>query len=1038
MSDFWIKKLGLTVRASSLYSAIEAVAGHPCAQEMRAGFNLGVAGFFAVQNVPVAAFLVQETYDLSQIDRIHKALWNQGMASMLIVLNGEQLYIFSLARLPASLEAPQDEQHRLVETLNLAADGLEAWQDWLTGIEHGRIYHEYADKFDPAERIDTVLLDNLLDTCSRLAEQFVKLDAKTGGISKKAEKQARALLMQVMFIAYLEDRGIILPEDFSQTTQDPEIDSLLSLLSRREPDLLIRLFRKLKKDFNGDLFLSPCGFDVNTPPCLLTARHMEALFDFREGLVETASGQRRFWPYQFKYIPVELISAIYDRFLGIDPKTKRSGGEYYTPLFLADLVINQTLELYPQHGTVDPAQENYGTRALDPACGSGIFLVRLFQRRIEAWRQQGMEEPEWPILVAILQRLHGFDINPDAVRVAVFSLYIALLEQKDPPAIRALSTQGHGLPHLYEKTIVRTNFFDVKTDEKYDLVIGNPPWVSGQTKNSDTNKISGWCENNQYPMPVQQIAWGFVWKTLLHLNNTGHWCLLLPGLSFLAAQELKPRTARKLLLAESRVDRIINLADLRFLIFKEGKHPTAIFFGRSAKPENPYCQLKYICPKGDSILPARRILMISSLDHTILTPAELLKEPRNFRLGMWMHSPDRRLFQWLNMQPKLSNRACGFKKLPPDYDPEQTEWWGFGKGMEIDKEQRASMELPYIPVEELHRYVLPHREMETARIEEPRRFGFTQGYAGVRIVIAEGLRRGNIFPVRAAFVDKPAQFNRSVFILRGKLSDSNTLKLLTVILNSRLAIWFFLHTAAYVGMEREKISIPDVLELPFPLPDELDDPETASQCADEIIIHMNELLSQSEELPASPVSGAEENLFNNLVYRYFGLSRQEIALIEDTVELIFPSIQPRHGRIPPLWQYANDRDFERYADALGQRLNNWLKSGLGLDAQLTGYTPDLAVLKLTLATQSGNSFTVTNDETALRQTLNRLWDTLARQGQDGNLFLMPDIRLFLDGSLYLIKPRNRRYWLRATAFADADNVAAELFAAGRLKKGGNA
>ena len=104
---------------------------------------------------------------------------------------------------------------------------------------------------------------------------------------------------------------------------------------------------------------------------------MAILARFRDGREEMneSGSQFRFWGYDFKYIPVELISAVYDRFLGEKEKQlrereqeRRKLGAYYTPMFLADTVISQVWD------TLSAESKDKGV-FFDPACGSGVFLV---------------------------------------------------------------------------------------------------------------------------------------------------------------------------------------------------------------------------------------------------------------------------------------------------------------------------------------------------------------------------------------------------------------------------------------------------------------------------------------------------------------------------------------------------------------------------------------------------------------------------------------------------------------------------------------
>lgn len=142
-------------------------------------------------------------------------------------------------------------------------------------------------------------------------------------------------------------------------------------------------------------------------------------------------------------------------------------------MFLADTVVSQAWEMLPD------ATRTTGN-FLDPACGSGVFLVRSFQRLCEHWRPKHKTQTiSWKTLLSLLSQINGWDLNGGAVRVAVFSLYVALLEEVSPRDIRKLITRGKLLPELWGKNLVCRDFFGVSSDgARYGVIIGNPPWTS--------------------------------------------------------------------------------------------------------------------------------------------------------------------------------------------------------------------------------------------------------------------------------------------------------------------------------------------------------------------------------------------------------------------------------------------------------------------------------------------------------------------------------------------------------------------------------
>ena len=196
------------------------------------------------------------------------------------------------------------------------------------GAESGRFWEEHSDYFKPEERVDRVLLDNLMESHRLL---------RVAGLSAD---EAQALLVQAMFVAYLEDREII-GADYFPGEPNVRTGNFETLLQSGDVESLESLFETLRADFNGDLFVAPCSFESNDHGPRLQASHLAILARFRSGREEMygPDGQYRLWRYDFKYIPIELISAVHDRFLGERGPERHAEGAYYTPMFLADTVV---------------------------------------------------------------------------------------------------------------------------------------------------------------------------------------------------------------------------------------------------------------------------------------------------------------------------------------------------------------------------------------------------------------------------------------------------------------------------------------------------------------------------------------------------------------------------------------------------------------------------------------------------------------------------------------------------------------------------
>ncbi|TPI12233.1 N-6 DNA methylase [Mesorhizobium sp. B4-1-3] len=1007
----WRDRLGLTHRrAPELYESAEAVNDVPHAPAIRAALSeMGVSAIFCVQGVPTVAILEADHYDRAAVIDLHGALWNQGLASLLLVIAEDTLRAFSLARTPLSDPGNAFETRCLIESLSLTAEALK-FQNLIYGAESGRLWKDYGEYFPPKERIDQVLLDNLNASHSLLQAAELAQDA------------AQALLIQAMFIAYLEDREILTPAYFAAVSEK-SAESFSALLETGDVDLFRALFRTLHTDFNGDLFVAPCSFEPKGEVPEVSPAHLAVLARFRSGREEMAhSSQQRFWGYDFRYIPIELVSAVYDRFLGEREAERRAHGAYYTPMFLADTVVSQAWEMLPD------AFRTTGS-FLDPACGSGVFLVRSFQRLCEHWRAKHKTQTiSWKTLLSLLSQVHGWDLNGGAVRVAVFSLYVALLEEVSPRDIRKLITRGKLLPELWGKTLVCRDFFEVPTEStRYEIIIGNPPWTS---RRGPARSSVQWSKKTGHPMPGGEDAWAFTWKALSHLADGGLIAFLLPAMGFLHNHAQNTVEARDAFFRKSRVRRVINFADLRFQLFEKAHRPTALIIYGSAKADGFPYRFDYWAPKADLNLRIKRVITLSSADKAALGVGTVLDNPLIFKQRLWMREPDAKLFGYLGRLPKLGAVVNDYGSLSRRRE-EPGDRWVIGQGYQPFNEDSESDapplvsdyvgRLPDLPITAYTRLAQAAGGLQSAASSTVRRRGFEAGFNGTRILIPRGVETSQN-RLRAAYCDEPLTFQDILQAIVVPAGQSDRAKVLTAILNSRIAVWYAFHGTASFGSDRPEVKQADLLRLPFPSPADVPDEDAAAQAALELIAIVDDARERSNEPFSMQVDESEIlRKVDRLAYQYFCLSPDEVALIDDTVEAVLPALQPHEGHFPKLWGAPNEAQRSQYARTLAASLADWFK-GKKINARLVARGADVAILRLHL----GGHEDYTEDATGqLSEVLGQLAAHIHRP-LNGNFQLMPDLRVFVGDCLFLIKPMQMRFWLRSTALADADGIALDL------------
>lgn len=983
------------------------------APAVQIGFReLGLSAIFCVNAVPTVAIRRSSEYDPINVHEIRSALWNQGLASIYLDIADASniVRVFSLAR-PKSLTSSADsDDDRLIETINVTTDSVRQLHSYITGVESGRIWLDCRDFFPNEQRVDAVLLNNLTIAHDELRDM---------GLSKN---QAQAALLQTMFIAYLEDRKLI-NRDYFQSATDGHYVDWNSLLQSGDIAALERLFVKLRADFNGDMFLTPCTLLQSDTATSLTPQHLEILMRFRSGkevMSHAAGGQLRFWSYNFRYIPIELISAVYDRFLRQQQESSKLKGAYYTPMFLADTVVSALWEQLTEE------QKSSG-RFFDPACGSGIFLVKIFQRLCQHQIETTPNDsaPSWDMLLTILDRIRGQDDNPAAVRIAAFSLYLALLEQVTRGHIATPLDATHRLPNLCDKVVAEYDFFDADCPEhKTDVIIGNPPWSS---RRGGHPPAARWTNENNYPFPEKEIAWAFTWKALHHLDEDGVLAFLVPTMGFLHNQT--SHQARSRLFRDSQVKAVVDFSDLIRLLFPSAIRSTSLVIVRSSTSSSkvPY-MFEYLTPKANPNLFTKRFIALNSDDRKWIKSNEIDQNSLALKQQLWIRSPELGLFQYLSQLPTLGSYIETCAHEDPPFNGTL-----FGGGFQpltdrpLQPKAKVSdilHRIPYLPGKCFSPIKVNLSGLSPWPSRNVRRLGFEAGFLNPRILASSRISKGN-WRLRVAYVKAPVSFQDEVVAMIVPSDREAMGKFITAILNSRVAIWFAFHGTTAFGAEMPNIGIQDLLRLPLPMPTHLPDASRAEELQQELVQEFDSFVpsSSGEQVSAQSTELVLQKI-DQLTYDYFGLGQNEIAMVEETADCVLPAVQPSSSRFPDTWRDGTLSERQSYADVFARWLSSWFSDGLSVSVRMFASNADYAILEASISPGESNPYTESR-MVAFPDAVAELERHLERPIA-GNFCVTPDVRVFVGSKLYLVKPLQKRFWLHGSALADAGAIVGDL------------
>lgn len=1008
--NFFVNKTDIDLRDTAV----------PYAHTVRRAFDLlELDGVWCDQNTPLVYFKLVDQITTQEMLDLHRRFWNHGGAAILVVITSNEVQVYSALTQPATHEGATNQDSGLVLALNRASQAL---REFLPAVESGEFFRKHAKSFDTNQRVDQALLFNLQATRQQLAAIATE---------QATDEDLDAFLCRLVFTCYLFDREVIggsYLEGLGLSAL-PHLRDILGLRPRaKAKEYLYRLFHKLAQDFNGDLFSD----DLDAEADLLSEDHMKVVEDFFRA-TDVTTGQQAIWPYDFGVIPIETVSAIYERFL--KPSDKRQGA-FYTPRFLAELVLD--IALSNQSSLL-------GLRFLDPACGSGIFLVGLFNRLAEEWTRKNPKarnDRRARELMQLMQdSISGIDLNPTACRITAFSLYLAYLDQLTPRDIQDLQSKGNALPRL----VVRSNegenlnsrgviwcgdFFheNVNYPTNVDVVIGNPPWGGIVEKESEVDK---WCKERQLAVPNKQIAAAFIWKSTQHVMENGRVCLILPQ-GILFNQKPTAIAFQKAFLSQHTLDCVLNLTDYQRFLFNEAEYPALVLSYRRQKPDKEY-GIAYWVPKVDWKVKNADVITISEYDRSTLQLQLVLRDlekedaPQIWKRMTWATPRDRRLLDRLADEPRLRDHvrqvddktskkpwliAAGFEPLGPNDNPDQSQLLMLPSDRFIETTS-PNLQL-FLLEDDCSRLNTTHvrvRDRSNKTIEV---------FRAPHVLINKGFSK-------IAFADFAVSFKLALRGIVGPQSDRKLLMFLAAYLRSSLAKYFLFHTSSSWGVSKQVVTITDLMRLPFPWSDTIAESSRANQIVDEVSQLIDAASQRSHEALTNRTAliDATQKRIEPLIFEYFDILPTEQILIEDTINLIIPSFRPSpQSRTVPTIELSSAGVMEKYTTRLCETLNNWAKRS---NAQVIGSIKRSSAMGTGLVilekVPRGSSSSFSDDEDIFT-ALNQLRDITSMKV---NTFeLMRGVKVFAGNRLYILKPISHRYWTETAALNDADEIASSI------------
>lgn len=394
------------------------------------------------------------------------------------------------------------------------------------------------------------------------------------------EEIVQRIIDRLIFIRKIEDLGL----------EERQLYQLTRRFSHNTKyyQELIKIFKYYREKYNSGLF----GLEEEQEPDRI---------DVSNNIIEKVITEMYRPPgkkieYNFAAIDADILGNIYEQYLTYilqeTPKrTKLEGGRvhrkeqgiYYTPTYIVDYIVKNTVGEYIKNKTID---EILNIRILDPACGSGSFLIRAFSeliRTIEEKLKKEEKSKKWKNTfqkinerlslgektTILLNCIYGVDLDKKAVEIVQLNLLLKLLEGETSESISKIKTKKI-LPMLDNIKVGNSLIEDKSIDEKafewkgnfeegsFNVVIGNPPYIRVQTIKKSQKE---YLVENYFSAKGKFDLYGlFVEKSLKLLKKGGFFSFIIPN-KF--TQTKYGKELKKFILKDFSIDRFVNFGDLK-------------------------------------------------------------------------------------------------------------------------------------------------------------------------------------------------------------------------------------------------------------------------------------------------------------------------------------------------------------------------------------------------------------------------------------------------------------------------------------------
>lgn len=948
------------------------------------------------------------------VENFHTQVWCFDKAPIVIALYQNSVEVFNAFQFVKS--------NNKLENLNMPLSQIiEEFSFWK--LQTGKTWEwlEETSISEKKKRVNQKLFENIKELRRILTDEQY-LDCLN-------EKDANILILRLIFARYLIDRKVSIVGHIEGKTLDEKRESFNNLIANKNK--LSTFFRHLKDRFyDNDLFIK----EIDISERLLAS------------LSEIFSGKRNLYNpelfyfdiFDFNIISVETISGIYESV--ISPEIRKDNAAVYTPSFLVDYILKETVDRHLAH--------NSSCKILDPACGSGIFLVQAFRRMV--YKLPVNQRSQKNKLIKIAQEnLYGIDKDINALNVAVFSIYVAILDFIQPVEIMDVP-----LPKLKGKNLFRNDFFNEEDEifdddtenfdpyneilnppkkgnfKTFDFILGNPPWSKKNDAEKDRLHLK-YIAKFKLPVAGGEIAQTFLYRSRDFMAESTSCAMIVTSKAF---YNDKSKNFKKDFLRRFLVDKFFDLSPVRHILFENGDYPaTVIMFKLGSKYAIEKHSVEHLSLKPNLFLKSFQMLVIDNQDIKKIKQQNLIDNDWALKTALYGNNFD---FQFLKRLIRIKNStrqtiADYLKISHPDFESGDGINKGNGKDFYPDLVGKPlinhkNLQMYYTEINS-DTYCLEEKDVWLERGRGKELFKGDHLY-----LKATPKNEESIF---VSFCHNEAVHTHGIYGISSGTKIEKLKEIYGAFL-SKLFTYYTFMTSSAVGVGRPDVRLAEYFSFPF----FEEDNTNLVEAVDEFINVYREIYSKLDSKTVSipkPESLESYHKINEIISNIYDLGEVEEALIDYSLNIsryqFIPSKAKKYIRKP------TDEEYEQYADVFYNHFYHVFKqSNLSFSIKIFRLQYFTAMKFVVSENELDNGVIFEKDNYTEEQVFSLLANTLSITRISNEIFINKRIRGFEKDFFYIIKPNEYKSWHKATAFADVAEFEKALFMAdlNRIKKGG--